>query len=61
MNYEHIAEEIIGLNIKEGAKIVRDHGLKFRVAISNGINFGALNPEMINVEINNNEITKVIL
>jgi hypothetical protein len=60
MNYEYIAEEIIGLGIKEGAKIVRDYGLKFRVAVSNGINLGSPDPDMVNVEINNNEITKVI-
>jgi hypothetical protein len=62
MNYENIAEEIIGLPIKEAAKIVKEHGYTFRVANSNGISFLTTdtNPNRINVRVDKNEITEVL-
>lgn len=63
MGYQEITEEIIGLNLKEASRIVRDNGWKFRIINTNGCDMSfskEINTKRINVRVDDNEVTEVI-
>ena len=59
----NIIDEIVGLNIKEAAKIAKEHGYSFRVVISNGIPLLVSQESVanrVNVKVDKNEVIEVI-
>ena len=62
-NYQKIIDEIVGLNPKEASQIVKDNGLIFRIVNTNGVASIVTRDykiNRINVQVDNNEVTKVI-
>lgn len=56
---KEIIEEIVGLNLIDGSKIVRDNGFKFRITKTDGkpmVITHDYNINRINVEVRSNEI-----
>jgi hypothetical protein len=61
--YQDIIDEIVGLDMLQASKLVREKGLMFRIVKSNGKDLDAktnLNFNRLNVSVENNEVIEVI-
>lgn len=62
-NVEEVVDQIIGLNLTEASKIVRDNGFVFRVIYKDGSPLVVLrdhNTMRINVKVVNNEVVEFV-
>ena len=58
-----LLEDIVGLNMVEASKLVRDKGCMFRVMNKNGVALSGSDDfidNRVNVRVDNNEVTSVL-